>query len=555
MLLTHALIFITVIAALVSHFATIDDTASQLFAAFFAAGMAAAVRPLFGAVFSMHQLDGSNIVDAMCATYDPVDREIRMKRPGEIGLTGETYESLADIKYELRDVDALEDVMGGAGEVLDTPGWMGTSPGKDAALTTKEKYDVAQPALRSRSYVVRSISFTRAGYLLNLSISVGLVVAAFILMAPLCGRRLAVLERTIGIATLLDLLVVQPGFVGLVFLWRWMVSEEADGRAVHDLHPFDGELVPLDAWYADDAEADAGTKSSRKYVSTDVDILNESSSSFGSQHGAFYDMLSNLPPVHHDAEAAATRHEDTCARLAPVDRGGFWAEAEEDTDAFGAPWRGAAVGDVEDIGDLCVLLDGGVETTTTPRNADANVTEMSKPPAQEFWVAHAADHDGRFGHDAWGDALPAEAAEAADVNAMCGHIDTATATDDEPQALTSLPTERREDDFWGQCDGDEDGWEDAPAASTPVIDADNTEVCAPAAQRDDATHAPVVVPEQRARLDDVPTNTASWGIHIDPGAPVRGDRERGVDPATGDFWAARAEDTWGDSREDRFDSW
>jgi hypothetical protein len=43
MLLMHALVFITVIAALVSHFPTIGDPASQI-TAVFAIGMAAAVR-------------------------------------------------------------------------------------------------------------------------------------------------------------------------------------------------------------------------------------------------------------------------------------------------------------------------------------------------------------------------------------------------------------------------------------------------------------------------------------------------------------------------------
>jgi hypothetical protein len=73
-----------------------------------------------------------------------------------------------------------------------------------------------------------------------------------------------VLESTIGIATLLDLLVMQPCSVALVFLWRWMISEEADGRAVHDLHPVDRELVPIDDRPASqDTHADEPTGGSR----------------------------------------------------------------------------------------------------------------------------------------------------------------------------------------------------------------------------------------------------------------------------------------------------
>jgi hypothetical protein len=73
-------------------------------------------------------------------------------------------------------------------------------------------------------------------------------------MAPLCGRRLAVLEQTIGIAAILDVVVMQPVFVAAVYLWRWLATDEVDGRAVHDLHPVDGELVSL----GDEDEPDMG---------------------------------------------------------------------------------------------------------------------------------------------------------------------------------------------------------------------------------------------------------------------------------------------------------
>jgi hypothetical protein len=59
---------------------------------------------------------------------------------------------------------------------------------------------------------------------------------------------------------------MQPVFVVLVYLWRWMVTEEEDGRAVHDIHPVDGELLALeseeeandDDEEGTDGDADAG---------------------------------------------------------------------------------------------------------------------------------------------------------------------------------------------------------------------------------------------------------------------------------------------------------
>jgi hypothetical protein len=74
-------------------------------------------------------------------------------------------------------------------------------------------------------------------------------------MAPLCGRRLAVLEQTIGIAAILDVVVMQPVFVAAVYLWRWLATDELDGRAVHDLHPVEGEPVRLEE-DNDDGNAD-----------------------------------------------------------------------------------------------------------------------------------------------------------------------------------------------------------------------------------------------------------------------------------------------------------
>jgi hypothetical protein len=218
MLLTHVLVFMTVISALVAHFPTIDDPASQTVAAVFAVGMAACTRPVLGALFSMYSLHDVTPRGHLRAPYEPIEREIRMTAAA-IGVSDHTYAGIADVKFDRSAADTGTNA-GGVG--------------------------LARVASMRRGHTVKSFAYTRAGYLLNGAISVCLAVAAFVLMAPLCGHRLAVLERTIGIAVVLDLAAVQPCAVALLFLWRWMSSEEADGRAVHDLHPFDGDVIPLE---------------------------------------------------------------------------------------------------------------------------------------------------------------------------------------------------------------------------------------------------------------------------------------------------------------------
>jgi len=47
-----------------------------------------------------------------------------------------------------------------------------------------------------------------------------------------------------------DALVTQPIYVAVVYLWRWLTSEEEDGSVVHEYHPIDGawrEVGTLDA--------------------------------------------------------------------------------------------------------------------------------------------------------------------------------------------------------------------------------------------------------------------------------------------------------------------
>ena len=76
------------------------------------------------------------------------------------------------------------------------------------------------------------------------------VVAAFAITfantAPWCGERWAAYERTLLAALYLDIVIVQPVYVLTLWLYRWMVSDEDDGRAVHEVHPVPGHVVQLD---------------------------------------------------------------------------------------------------------------------------------------------------------------------------------------------------------------------------------------------------------------------------------------------------------------------
>jgi hypothetical protein len=224
MLLTHVLAFVTIIAALVAAYPTVDDTASQLAAALFAVGMAAGLRPVLGLLFAMYHVNKDVLRAAVCDRYAPGDAALGFERPdGAIGLSAQTFTNIADVAFEL------------GGDVVP----LGAAPGKPAA------YAALGEVKKRRGFAVESLRYTRAGYAVNAAAAGGLLVAAFVIMAPLCGRRLAVLERTILYAVALDAAAMQPCFVALVWLYRWLISEEKDGRAVHDLHPVDGEILPV----------------------------------------------------------------------------------------------------------------------------------------------------------------------------------------------------------------------------------------------------------------------------------------------------------------------
>jgi sugar lactone lactonase YvrE len=82
------------------------------------------------------------------------------------------------------------------------------------------------------------------GYAAAAGVSLIAIVTAFANTAPWCGTRWRTYETTLLVAVALDILLVQPANVLCVWLWRWMVSDEEDGRAVHNQHPVPGFLLP-----------------------------------------------------------------------------------------------------------------------------------------------------------------------------------------------------------------------------------------------------------------------------------------------------------------------
>jgi hypothetical protein len=69
-------------------------------------------------------------------------------------------------------------------------------------------------------------------------------VTVFVNTLPWCGARFAAFERAVLAAVALDCCVVQPAVICCVLLYRWMLSEEPGGTAVHSLHPVDGQTLP-----------------------------------------------------------------------------------------------------------------------------------------------------------------------------------------------------------------------------------------------------------------------------------------------------------------------
>jgi hypothetical protein len=107
--------------------------------------------------------------------------------------------------------------------------------GQDAAATDVGKNDVLP-------HGVVSLGHQRtAAYVVATAVCCTAVVIAFVNTAPWCGRHVVVYELQLLIAIVVDIVVVQPCTVLLVWLWRWMT---ADGAIDLEVHPVPGGVLP-----------------------------------------------------------------------------------------------------------------------------------------------------------------------------------------------------------------------------------------------------------------------------------------------------------------------
>jgi hypothetical protein len=170
------------------------------------------------------------------ALYRPQElQEAGLKRLPIVGLADATLRHLADAGYEADEADEV--------------------PPRRAAVMAHGAAARPDPEL---GVTIRARAYARAGFVGCALLALGLGAATLAVTAPWCGRRIAAFERLLTGAVALDVLLVQPAYVLCLWLWRWMVSEEADGHAVHELHPIDGQWRVVGAWDtdADDEPAD-----------------------------------------------------------------------------------------------------------------------------------------------------------------------------------------------------------------------------------------------------------------------------------------------------------
>ena len=94
-------------------------------------------------------------------------------------------------------------------------------------------------------------SFAVAGYIVCAFVSISLLLLISSNTVAWCASEMATFWTVMVASFALDAIVVQPLFVGTVYMWRWMQSDDeiaADGNdaedtsgIVHELHPIDGQ--------------------------------------------------------------------------------------------------------------------------------------------------------------------------------------------------------------------------------------------------------------------------------------------------------------------------
>jgi hypothetical protein len=220
-LLVHALCITAVAAALMLsyHALALADLAVAVTFGVFAALIAAVLRPVTGAAFNLFAVDDQRARNTHRGErYRPLDAGLHkagVRRNQEVGLSGDTMAAFRATTFGYEDEVLQFTAVAAAGE---------------GALRVPE---VGVTILTRR--------YANAGFAICGALSLALAAATLVMTAPWCGDRIAAFERLLLCAFAADVAVVQPLAVLFLWLWRWTISEEADGRAVHDLHPIDGQ--------------------------------------------------------------------------------------------------------------------------------------------------------------------------------------------------------------------------------------------------------------------------------------------------------------------------
>jgi hypothetical protein len=263
LLLVHVLIVVVVCAALLSAWSALASTSDALVLCAFAlvgCTAAAAARPVVGALFDMYGIVDARVQQHIARDWrndynDLVDHGVHLGGTG-VGVSCGTFTDIVAIDF-VTEAELLEEQRRVARAIAAAGGRDVVSGALlNLAPTAADRAGNPDLVLRnaagcdpSTGVTVVTGNYPAAGFAFCGAGAVGLVVAIFSIIGPWCGTRVAVFERTLVVAVLLDVCLAQPLFVLAVWLWRWVASEEEDGRAVHNCHPIDGQwrvIGPID---------------------------------------------------------------------------------------------------------------------------------------------------------------------------------------------------------------------------------------------------------------------------------------------------------------------
>jgi hypothetical protein len=211
LLLVHVLCIEAVLAGVLSAYGDLaaDPTVVVIFALF--AGLAAAaLRPVVGVAFDQYSLRDERHRYSHRPRSGPSMNyaSFHVRQPPAVGQSRATLRGLPEVEFD--------DVAADGGE---------KRFGRNLA----------------EGVTVEAAACARVGFVVCAGTSVALALAAFFVTAPWCGARVRQYEQALIVGVAADIVIVQPLYVLGVWLWRWMVSEEADGRALHNLHPINGQ--------------------------------------------------------------------------------------------------------------------------------------------------------------------------------------------------------------------------------------------------------------------------------------------------------------------------